>query len=91
MKHLYKMCADIAEGMAYLAKIKIVHRDLAARNCLVNEELQVKIGDFGLTRDVYAGVFNAPAGFSTHVLMWEVVICNRLVLLLRRVLPNDGL
>ena len=47
------MCAEIADGMAYLSDCKFVHRDVAARNCLVHEDLTVKIGDFGLTRDVY--------------------------------------
>ena len=43
---------QIAEGLAYLAGQRYVHRDIAARNCLVDHNLVVKIGDFGLSREV---------------------------------------
>lgn len=40
--------------MDYLASQHFVHRDLATRNCLVGDQMVVKIGDFGMSRDVYS-------------------------------------
>ena len=50
---LVSASTQIAAGMQYLAEMKFVHRDLATRNCLVGDNLVVKIGDFGMSRDIY--------------------------------------
>lgn len=53
LKQILNMAIEISDGMAYLSAKKFVHRDVAARNCMVSENLVVKIGDFGMTRDIY--------------------------------------
>ncbi|XP_068201400.1 LOW QUALITY PROTEIN: insulin-like peptide receptor [Palaemon carinicauda] len=49
---LIEMALEAADGMAYLSSRKLVHRDLAARNCMLDHNLTLKIGDFGLTRNL---------------------------------------
>lgn len=51
-EQLLNYALDIAQGMEYLAKKRIVHRDLAARNILVVDDYHVKISDFGLAQVV---------------------------------------
>ncbi|XP_048875458.1 tyrosine-protein kinase JAK2-like [Brienomyrus brachyistius] len=47
---LLHYASQICKGMDYLASKRYIHRDLATRNILVESELRVKIGDFGLTK-----------------------------------------
>jgi len=50
---MIRMAAQIADGMAFLEYNKFIHRDLAARNCMVADDMTVKVGDFGMSRQVY--------------------------------------
>jgi len=44
-----KFCLHIAKGLQHLAEKDVIHRDLSARNCYLDEHLNIKIGDFGLS------------------------------------------
>ncbi|XP_057519715.1 probable LRR receptor-like serine/threonine-protein kinase At4g29180 isoform X2 [Amaranthus tricolor] len=63
-KKRLKIAVDIAQGLDYLhngCRPPIVHRDVKTQNILLNETLQAKVADFGLSK-----IF--PDGSNSHVL-----------------------
>jgi len=54
LRQLVCVSRQVAAGAEYLARHHFIHRDLATRNCLVANQLVVKIGDFGMSRDIYS-------------------------------------
>ncbi|KAI6235765.1 Receptor protein-tyrosine kinase [Aphelenchoides besseyi] len=66
----FTWAAQIVDGMAYLESIKFCHRDLAARNCMVHADETIKIGDFGIARDIYYHEYYQPTGKRLMPVRW---------------------
>ncbi|KMQ83414.1 proto-oncogene tyrosine-protein kinase ros [Lasius niger] len=74
LQDLLAMCEDVARGCCYLEEQHFVHRDLACRNCLISGRNRnnriVKIGDFGLARDIYQDDYYIMEGVTPLPLRW---------------------
>lgn len=89
---LLRMSVQISAGMEYLAAQHFVHRDLATRNCLVGEGLVVKIGDFGMSRDVYSTDYYRVSPWSRNLVSKHRLLTRLTLFRLadRPCCPSDG-
>ncbi|KAJ6541755.1 snf 1 [Mycena capillaripes] len=64
---------QIMAGIEYSHRLKIVHRDLKPENILLDEYLNVKIADFGLSNETVDGEFLATSCGSPNYAAPEVI------------------
>jgi len=64
---------QIISGIEYSHKLKIVHRDLKPENVLLDDGLNVKIADFGLSNEISDGDFLTTSCGSPNYAAPEVI------------------
>lgn len=90
------MIQQVITGMEYLKSMRVIHRDLKQHNLLFDERMNIRIGDFGLSKILKDGEFcysncgttkfKAPevireGGYSFEVDIWSLgIIIYRLFL-----------
>ncbi|OCT77512.1 hypothetical protein XELAEV_18028604mg [Xenopus laevis] len=73
MLDLLNVACDIAQGCKYLEENHFIHRDIAARNCLLTCQGSgrvAKIGDFGMSRDIYRASYYRKGGCAMLPVKW---------------------
>ncbi|KAF8524335.1 snf 1 [Hysterangium stoloniferum] len=68
-----RLFQQLISGVEYSHRLKIVHRDLKPENVLLDEELNVKIADFGLSNVVTDGEFLLTSCGSPNYAAPEVI------------------
>lgn len=60
---------QLAKGLEHVHEVGIIHRDLKPANCLLGEDGQFKIGDFGLSKLIRSASSNHKAAVHSDALI----------------------
>ena len=66
-KKLLKLLQDCLQAIQFLHQHNVVHRDIKPDNIFITDDLQVKIGDFGISRSLPQNLTGKGSGNSLRV------------------------
>lgn len=64
---------QIAKGLQYLARRRVVHKDVAARNCVIDDDHNVKVTDCALSRDLFPQDYCCLGDNENRPVKWMAV------------------
>nr|XP_009930529.1 PREDICTED: mitogen-activated protein kinase 7-like [Opisthocomus hoazin] len=67
LEHVRYFLYQLLRGLKYIHSANVLHRDLKPSNLLVNENCELKIGDFGMARGLGADPCHAKAFLTEYV------------------------
>ncbi|XP_069738257.1 mitogen-activated protein kinase 7 isoform X2 [Phaenicophaeus curvirostris] len=67
LEHVRYFLYQLLRGLKYIHSANVLHRDLKPSNLLVNENCELKIGDFGMARGLGADANPAKAFLTEYV------------------------
>ncbi|KAK2573797.1 Tyrosine-protein kinase RYK [Acropora cervicornis] len=70
---LVHVAIQIAKGLQYLARRRVVHKDVAARNCVIDDDLNVKVTDCALSRDLFPQDYCCLGDNENRPVKWMAV------------------
>lgn len=67
------MAMQLCSALEHLHRHGLVHKDVATRNCVVDEQLNVKLSDYSLARDLFPGDYCCLGDSENRPIRWMAI------------------